>query len=102
MEIEQWKKKYYDLIDQLEEKELDWEKLETTLKRTIGRLSLASEGQDKTLDRHIVELRNVIKHDINADKLDAIVDDISRILTQLEEKTGRAQTQLHCNTRACH
>ena len=85
MGLEQYKQKYYDQLDQLEKKEADWEKLETTLKRTIGRLSLAAEGQHATLDRHIGDLRTAIKSTINRQRLDSIVDDISRLLTKLEE-----------------
>ena len=88
--IEQWKQKYYDQLDRLERKENDWEALETTLKRTIGRLSLAAEGQNTTLDRHIGELRTSIKNNINRQRVESIVDDISRILTQLEEKQANS------------
>jgi len=83
---EQWKQKYYDQLDRLEQKEADWEKLETTLKRTIGRLSLAAEGQHNSLDRHLDELRTTIKNNINRQRLDVVVDDISRVLTQLEDQ----------------
>ena len=86
MELEQWKQKYYDQLDSMEQKEQDWEKLETTLKRTIGRLSLAAEGQHATLDRHIKDLRTAIKNNINRQRLDSVVDDISRVLTELEDK----------------
>lgn len=85
MELEQWKQKYYDQLDRLEKKEKDWELLETTLKRTIGRLSLAAEGQNTTLDRHIGDLRSAIKNNIDRQRLESIVDDISRILSKLEE-----------------
>jgi len=84
--IDQWKQKYYDQLDHLEKKENDWQQLETTLKRAIGRLSLAAEGQNTTLDRHITDLRSSIKNSINQQRVESIVDDISRILTQLEEK----------------
>ena len=83
--VEQWKQKYYDQLDRLESKEKDWELLETTLKRTIGRLSLAAEGQHNTLDRHIVDLRTSMKNNINRQRVESIVDDISRVLSQLEE-----------------
>ena len=83
---EQWKQKYYDQLDSLEQKEADWEKLETTLKRTIGRLSLAAEGQHDSLDKHLDELRTAIKNNINRQRLDVVVDDISRILTHLEDQ----------------
>ncbi|MCW8933506.1 MAG: GGDEF domain-containing protein [Gammaproteobacteria bacterium] len=88
MELEQWKQKYYDELDRLEKKEHDWEQLESTLKRTIGRLSLAAEGQHASLDRHIGELRTAIKNNINRQRLDSVVDDISRVLTKLEETSS--------------
>jgi len=83
---EQWKQKYYDQLDRLEQREAEWEKLETALKRTIGRLSLAAEGQHNSLDRHIDELRTAIKNNINRQRLDSVVDDMSRVLTQLEDQ----------------
>jgi len=88
MELEQWKQKYYDELDRLEKKEHEWEQLESTLKRTIGRLSLAAEGQHSSLDRHIGELRTAIKNNINRQRLESVVDDISRVLTKLEEKSS--------------
>lgn len=88
MELEQWKQKYYDELDRLEKKEHDWEQLESTLKRTIGRLSLAAEGQHSSLDRHIGELRTAIKNNINRQRLDSVVDDISRVLSKLEETSS--------------
>lgn len=92
-DIEQWKQKYYDQLDILEKKEHDWESLESILKRTISRLSLAAEGQHKTLDRHLLDLRSSIKNQIKPDKLETIVDSISTILTQLEEKQTQPDSQ---------
>jgi len=83
---EQWKQKYYDQLDSLEQKESEWEKLEIALKRSIGRLSLAAEGQHISLDKHIDELRTALKNNINRQRLDSIVDDMSRVLTQLEDQ----------------
>jgi len=93
MELEQWKQKYYDELDRLEKKENDWEQLESTLKRTIGRLSLAAEGQHASLDRHLGELRTAIKNNINRPRLESVVDDISRVLSKLEETTSDANRE---------
>jgi diguanylate cyclase len=91
MELEQWKQKYYDQLDNLEKKEQDWEDLQTTLKRAIGRLSLAAEGQHSSLDRHLNDLRSAMKNNINQQQIESIVDDISRILAKLEEGQGEAK-----------
>lgn len=93
MELEQWKQKYYDQLDSLEKKENDWEKLETTLKKTIGRLSLAAEGQHSTLDRHIDELRIALKNNINRQRLESIITDISRTLVDLEDTLSQTNRQ---------
>lgn len=93
-DTEQWKQKYYDQLDLLEQKEHQWELLENTLKRALGRLSLAAEGQHKPLDRQLSELRNAIKHSIDHQQLDAIVDDISRLLSQFEEKQASAERKV--------
>ncbi len=82
---EKWKQKYYDQLDQLESQEKDWEALETTLKRAIGRISLAAEGQNTSLDHHLGELRNHLKSTVDRTRLESIINDISRILSQLEE-----------------
>jgi len=93
MELEQWKQKYYDQLDRLEEKQTDWEKLEGTLKKTISRLSLAAQGQHSTLDRHLNELRIAIKNNINRQRLESVVDDISRILAKLEDKQSQSNRE---------
>ncbi len=84
--IEEWKTKYFDQLDRLDKKEADWEQLETTLKRAVGRLSIAAEGQNEALDGCLGSLRRSIKSNVNHRQLELIIDDISAILAQLEEK----------------
>ena len=86
--IEEWKGKYFDQLERLENKEANWELLEATLKRGIGRLSIAAEGQHLELDGHLAKLRRSIKRDFNHQQLEPIIDDISAILAQLEEKNS--------------
>ena len=85
--IEQWKAKYFDQLEALEKKEAGWEQLESTLKRAIGRLSIAAEGQHEDLDKYIDNLRRSIKRDVSRQQLELIIDDISSILAQLEVKS---------------
>ncbi len=82
---EQWKQKYYAQLDELEQKEKDWEQLESILKRTISRISLAAEGQNPSLDRHLSTLRQSIKNAINTTQLSNLIDEISDVITKLEE-----------------
>jgi diguanylate cyclase len=89
--IEKWKGKYFDQLERLENKEADWAQLEATLKRAVGRLSIAAEGQNEQLDGHIASLRHSIKRDVSHQQLDSIVDDISAILAQLDEQSPKPE-----------
>ena len=84
--IEEWKSKYFDQLERLETKEASWEQLEATLKRAVGRLSIAAEGQNEALDGHLGSLRRSIKGNVKHRQLEQIIDDISAILARLEEK----------------
>ena len=86
--IEEWKAKYFDQLERLEKKQAGWEQLEATLKRAIGRLSIAAEGQHQQLDGHLANLRRSIKRDSSHQQLEPIIDDISAILAQLQEKNS--------------
>jgi len=86
--IEEWKEKYFDQLEQLEKKEESWEQLETTLRRGIGRLTIAAEGQHQELDGHLATLRRSIKRDFSHRQLEPIIDDISAILAKLEAKNS--------------
>jgi len=86
--IEEWKSKYFDQLERLETKEASWEQLESTLKRAVGRLSIAAEGQNEALDGCLGSLRRSIKSNVNHLQIELIIDDISVILAQLEEKSA--------------
>jgi len=86
--IEEWKSKYFDQLERLEKKEAGWEQLEATLKRAVGRLSIAAEGQNEALDGHLGSLRRSIKGTVKHRQLEQIIDDISAILARLEEKNA--------------
>ena len=86
---EHWKKKYYDQLDLIDQKEQEWAQLESVLKRAIGRLSLAAEGQSKSVDRYIKDIRAVVKDKVDLSRLDIILEDLSKLLAKMEE----SQTQ---------
>ncbi|MCW9014889.1 MAG: diguanylate cyclase [Gammaproteobacteria bacterium] len=90
---EQWKQKYYDQLDRLDQKEKEWGSLESVLKRAIGRLSLAAEGNHQSLDRHIRDIRAAVKDKINQHRLESILEDLSRLLAKIEEKQSSPDKQ---------
>ena len=81
-----WKQKYYDQLDLLDKKENDWQGLESILKKAVLRLSIAAEGQHGSIDRHLHDLRSMVKKKVNVMQLDNTLDDISAILLKLEDK----------------
>ena len=83
---DQWKKKFYDQLDQLEQKEHEWGKLEALLKRTIGRLSLAAEGHHHALDQHIRDVRDSVRETVNSRRLESILEKLSAGLVKIEEQ----------------
>ncbi len=91
---EHWKRKYYDQLDQLEQKEKEWGDLESVLKRAIGRLSLAAEGHDAAIDRYIKDIRTSVKSNINKHRLETILDDLSRLLAKIEENESVPDRQV--------
>jgi len=48
-----WRSKYQDTLDQLEAREVEWEQIESLLRKAIGRLSIAGRGFDERLDKHL-------------------------------------------------
>ncbi len=60
-----WKQKYYDQLDLLDKKENDWQGLESILKKAVLRLSIAAEGQHGSIDRHLHDLRSMVKKQVN-------------------------------------
>ncbi|MDQ1362439.1 MAG: hypothetical protein QG652_299 [Pseudomonadota bacterium] len=91
---DQWKKKFYDQIDQLEKKEGEWEKLETLLKRTIGRLSLAAEGHHRPLDQYIRDVRDSVRDKVNSQRLESVLDKLSAALVKIEEQKNTPPRQI--------
>ncbi len=92
-DAQQWKTKYYDQLDRLDEKEKEWSALESVLKRAIGRLSLAAEGSNAELDRQLRDIRTVVKDKVNRHRLELVLDDVSKLLAKLEEKQSAPDRQ---------
>jgi len=80
-----WKQKYYDNLDQLGKKQSSWDSLESVLKKAVLRLSIAAEGQNSTIDRHLHDIRGMVKKEINVIRLDNVLDDIANVLKRLED-----------------
>ena len=88
-EAEQWKRKYFDQLEQLEAKEKQWQQADELLRKTISRLTLAADGQDENLDRQLRELRDAVRDSASTVQLQALVDAMSSALIKLDPQRQR-------------
>lgn len=82
---EHWKDKYLDAIDRFEREEARWGRMDTTLRRAIGRLSIACRGLDNRLDEELTELTQAIRQKVDIEVLDRRIDALSEAIVALDE-----------------
>lgn len=102
-----WKKKYKDLVQEQEQAEEHWQQQRENLQRGLAKVSVAAQGQDKTLDAALKNLRKSLLKDTgetalapHMDTLEAGIhamdksrakrtlvaaDSLSRLLQQLQD-----------------
>ncbi len=80
-----WKKKYQTIIHELESKEKTWGNLESLLRKAIGRLSIAGQGIDATLDNQLKDIRTISRNKSD-DELSTALDKLSDVLSAIDEK----------------
>ncbi len=89
-----WKKKYQAIIQELESKEKTWSNLETLLRKAIGRLSIAGQGIDKTLDNQLKDIRTISRNKSD-DELSTALDKLSDILNTIDEQAPAQSNPIH-------
>jgi diguanylate cyclase len=82
---EHWKDKYLDSIDRLEREEARWNRMDTTLRRAIGRLSIACRGLDNRLDAELAEFAKAIRQKADIEILENRIDSLSEAIVALDE-----------------
>ncbi len=82
----QWKKKYYDSLDDLEQKEKQWNDLEEVFKQAISRLSLAAEGNSKNLDNELGQLRTALRKGKNNRIIRTILENVTKEVIRLDKQ----------------
>jgi len=91
-EAEQWKRKYFDQLQEVENREKQWHQSEELLRKAISRLTLAAEGQDGNLDRQLLELRNAIRDRVSSTQLQEIIEGVSGALIGLDRRKETPST----------
>ena len=69
-----WKDQYQDLHNRFEEKEKEWETLESVLRRTGSQLAVAAMGRDEELDSTVGELRVFLKDGTASQDIDGSLE----------------------------
>lgn len=85
-ELEQWRKKYYDSLSQLEHKEKEWKRTENVLRLCISRLTLAADGHGREFDRQLERLREALRKEVDSVRLESLLQSLSEQLLQLDEQ----------------
>ena len=95
----QWKKKYYDSLDDLEHKEEQWHQVEKLLRNAIVRISLAADPRHERLNKLLNTLRDDIRNGkaslnlkVQLDKIIAIIRDLDS--DEESESSGYSARQL--------
>lgn len=82
----QWKKKYYDSLDDLEYKEEQWHKVEKLLRNAIVRISLAADPAHERLNKLLNILREDIRNGKDSLNLNQQLDKIIAIIRELDSE----------------
>ncbi len=90
--VTQWKKKYYDSLDELEQKEKQWNDLEEVFKQAISRLSLAAEGNSKSLDNELGQLRTALRKGKNNRIIRTILENVTKEVIRLDKQLQSGPT----------
>lgn len=79
-----WRSKYQDTLEQLEARELEWAQIEALLRKTIGRLSIASRGFDDRLDKHLLLIQE-LSREKRYEKLAEALKTLSKVVAALDD-----------------
>ncbi len=81
---EHWRRKYYDSLDELEEREKEWTALESQLRKLATRLSLAADQYDNSFSHKLDQLRDTLRNEKNPLRLGKIIDDVVQTISRLD------------------
>lgn len=85
-EVEQWKSKYLNHLEESERSEKQWKDSDELLRKTISRLTLAADGLDDTLDKQLRDLRDAIRDHGSTAQLRVRIDEMSKTLVRLDRQ----------------
>ena len=75
-----WKSKYLEALDELDQKEKTWSRLEEVLRRAVARLAIAAHDSDTRLEPALKDIRQWVATGVKERHLQASLDEVDRIL----------------------
>ncbi len=84
-QLEEWKKKYYQSIADLETQQ----SYDELLQKSLGRLALAAQGLDPLLDRQLKSLRSVLRGKNNQAEIEDILEKMEKAIAQMESNNKK-------------
>lgn len=89
-----WKDKYLAALEEFEtSQKRDQQRLEL-LKRGLGRVSLAAEGLDGSLDEQLNEIRSALRGGRDIQTLEPVIAQLERTIVALDDRRRDEQSQL--------
>lgn len=88
-QLEKWKQKYYAVLTTLEQQQT----YDEILKRSLGRLALASQGLDPALDKQLTSLRYALRGTKDQQEIQQILNEMEKAITQMEEASTKDNYQ---------
>lgn len=83
-EVEKWKSKYLNSLDEFEQTEKRWNDLLGLMQRAVAKVSIAAQGQFAGLDRQLDELRKITRDDAEREKLDETITNLEHQTLKLD------------------
>jgi len=83
-EEKDWKTKYFNSLQQLEDMETTWYKLEKLLRKAISRLAISAKGINKQLDQLLQKIQRHSR-DKDDEALNADLEKLSELLSKMDE-----------------
>lgn len=93
-DTQRWKEKYLHMLEQQEQLEGRWNTRLDLLRRSLVRSSFAVDGADPAVDQCMRELREVLRDDVQDDRLGALVPRLERAVLDTERSKQERLQQL--------
>ncbi len=86
-----WKKKYYQSLDKLDEKQKEIKSTENNLTKSILKLTFSHTGVNPDLDQHLKDFRDTLRNCRRAKERKKLIDNIIETVIEFTDKDQQAE-----------